>query len=220
MYTYLSVLFILLDSFQEDAYGLVKSIVPGPLLSLLILLIVFAWVVIWFNNRYHEFKSVKKDCEGIPVLEKYLKDELKIISENISSIKSSLSYYDGALGIKKESNFLKSSSPFELTDEGRGFLTKYKVITYIDGNSESLIKLVMQKSPQSPLDVETLSRVVLMEHVSDENFKPIKNEIFNNPTYKSSDGVITSVEIPLVISIGGIYLRDLVFKKHPELLES
>ncbi|MCB0696822.1 MAG: hypothetical protein KDC07_05625, partial [Chitinophagaceae bacterium] len=83
-----------------------------------------------------------------------------------------------------DSQLFTVNSPLTLSPAGKDLLLKSRSKKYVDDNLDMLIEHMNELGIKSALDSQRLARYIIIEHMPDENFKPIKDYIFNNPKYK------------------------------------
>ena len=102
------------------------------------------------------------------------------------------------------SKFIKTKSPFALTEEGKKLLEDSGGKLYIEQNKEELIKQIGAKNPNSAYDVQEYAKAVITEKSSDESFKEIKDYLFKN-----------GLTLDLIVGVMGISLRDIALPEFP-----
>ena len=108
----------------------------------------------------------------------------------------------------------ESNSPITLTDIGKEVLNVSGGKEYVDNNIDGLIQKMEEENLKTALDVQNYSSSLLFQKIDDDNFKKIKNFIYNNPNYKK-----VNISSTVIIKTMSIYLRDKYLDRHPNLLD-
>lgn len=103
---------------------------------------------------------------------------------------------------REHSRLVQSKSPLTLTDQGKVVLLDSHGKDFVDENLDKLIKEIRQYHPKSAYDVQEISRKVIEENSSTDEFIPIKDYTFAK-----------GKNLKDVIEVIGIYLRDIALKE-------
>lgn len=143
-----------------------------------------------------------------------VEDKIDTMSDDIESIKGKIhGKIEPSLdkiikflimrGPKAKAFFVKRS-PIELTDLARKILEESGAKNFIDSFLDSLIAKIKEDKPKNALDVQQLAASVLFNLVDIEEFKPIKEFIYQNPKYDGQH----DIDIQVMIDLSALYLRD------------
>ncbi len=100
--------------------------------------------------------------------------------------------------------FLRKESPIALNEKGEKLLRESGGSDFLSQNFETLFEAVENKGPQTPYDVQEMSKEVLSAMRDSERFNPLKDYAFKE-----------GLELETLISVMGIALRDMILnKKH------
>jgi hypothetical protein len=114
-----------------------------------------------------------------------------------------------------EQGLFEHNSPIQLTVKGIEVLERSGGKKYLDNNINSLIIEIEEQKYDSAFDVQNFSSIVLFQRAETEDFKLIKNWVYNNPVYKEVNITLVSV-----INVMAVHLRNVYLEKHPDLLET
>jgi hypothetical protein len=107
-------------------------------------------------------------------------------------------------------NLTVTHSPVSLNEKGAKLMQDSGMKNVIDENIALFVAQIEESEQnKTPLDVEKLAFYVLKKRENDDCMNIVKNYLYNNP----------KEEIDTLIFLGGIYLRDKYFEKHPDLLQ-
>jgi len=170
------------------------------------------WAV-WKVAHFYfvRFRDLEKKSDDISGIGKKIDDKLEPTLVKINSTLDRISRYI----ITKDSldpAFFSTSSPVELNELAKELLDKSGGKAFVDNTLDFLISKIEERNPKSILDIQQLAVSVIFDLVDTEAFSKIKDFVYQNPKYQSQD-----VDIPVIINIIALYLRDKYFEKHPEL---
>jgi len=179
--------------------------------ALFMVAIVSGWLATKIARIYFRFERTEGDCNSLIVTTTEMSRNITAIDKKLSIVIAHL----GNLGLK--ANSFDINSPIELNETGLKILDLVGGRKYVDDHKTKLIGLMELKGLESGLDVQTYAMVLILESFEDRGFLPVKNYIFQNPTYKITDTNIISLDLPFITQVLGIYLRDKYFEKYPGL---
>ncbi len=191
------------------------------------------WQIFKFRNRFNVVESkvnpleksvsslaylserieLKIDGNFLPKLDKTI-DKLDATTQSLNKL---IFYLDGKFD-GMDSKIFVVNSPIQLSDTGYKILEITGGKEFVDKNLDYLIGNLEKQKYKTALDVETNSGLTIYGMSDLDSFTKIKNYIFNNPIYKTSEYEI-GLSLNLVIQIMGIYLRDKYLDLHPKLKE-
>lgn len=140
------------------------------------------------------------------------KNKVDTACENISDIKKeNRETRDKVIAcetsLKEREPLMKRKSPVSLTDRGNIVLNESGGKSFIDSIYEELKKQVEDKNPKTSYDIQEYSKEVVDGLKGDIRINNIKEYLFKE-----------GMELEEIISVLGIYLRDLILKeKHIEV---
>lgn len=106
------------------------------------------------------------------------------------------------------------NSPMFLNDDGRELLSKSPMGKFLKDHEKELRRYIENKNPTTAYDVQKYAREYLPQFVlKDEKIvKEIKDFIYNNPIFNNKE-----LEIPAILFVGTLELRDRYLDNHPNL---
>lgn len=169
----------------------------------------------------HRVEKTEEDCKKI---EGRMYPKLNDISTSIITLNTSfkgLVIHLQAKDITFDAKLFMSNSPIKLTKLGVEILQVIAGDTYVDNNVSALISEMDAQGVKTALDSQIIAPIVISRVSENDNFKHIKDYIFNNPIYNTVDEsgapVSLSLSIKVIAQVMGVYLRDKYLSKHPEL---
>lgn len=182
---------------------------------------VLTWIAA--NRYFHWAGRVKKAEDDCKKIDGHIVPRLTSIDNSINSLNGSfkgLVIHLQTKNIIYDPNIFMTRSPIQLTPFGWELLSAIGGKSYIDENIEALISEMDLQGVTTALDTQIISPVVITKVSANDNFKHIKDYVFNNPIFKSKnpDGsdIIYPMDMGKVATIMGIYLRDKYLERHPE----
>lgn len=164
--------------------NLIISIITGILTILGTVVIV---CIGWGKMKQFMEDLEKSLCE----FKKDIKDELRIIREDLKS-------HDKDIAFLKGRKYADSDSPLKLNASGLKVLKESGVDKIIEDHKIELLQKIYERKPTTFYDVQELSKNVL------EEFKNNADVVL-----KLKDGAYKSgVDIDIVLYVGALYLRD------------
>ena len=113
-------------------------------------------------------------------------------------------------GARAASVFMTNHSPTSLTVSGIKLLNESGGKKLIDENLDFFITELHNTLSKTALDVENNAFEVIFKNSDKENFKEVKDFIYNHPVYEESQINLTSI-----VKISSIYLRVSILKNTP-----
>ena len=147
-----------------------------------------------------DISDIKKDLSG--------KDESSLIfrmKHNIRILADHLAQSDPAFDVQ----YLKTMSPFQLSDEGEELLKKSGFKTIVKENEDDFLNFIGIDKPATKYDVQQTAYKAVFMLFGEDYFVPIKTFLYNNPTVTKN----------AFLSAAAIYVRDAFLAKHPEIKE-
>ena len=132
------------------------------------------------------------------------------LNDTISKVKHNIKVVCDTLvqsKVKFDPNYIKSFSPFELTEKGTERIKELGFDKILAENEEDFIDFINSEKPMSKYDVEVSSMKSIIALFDNEYFKPIKKYLYNNP----------EVDGRKVRTTLAIYVRDKYFEKYPKI---
>jgi hypothetical protein len=205
---------------------------PGLIFGALALAIVI-WASVWCTNKYWIAKNLfLNSTQKLSNLDKRmlqvdnrlvsLDGSLASIEKNMTNLTHSLSNISLFLTTKFKltNDLFASKSPTQLTPIGEMLLEQSGGKKFVDEYQLSLIASLEALKPQTGLDVQTACEALILEKSNEDIFNRIKQYIFNNPVYRyTKDGEQREIGVDLnvISTVMGIYLRNKYFEKYPAL---
>jgi hypothetical protein len=160
-----------------------------------------------------------------------INQSVSVLSKSVSILTQSLytltSSFNGFVihlqtkGITFDAQLFITQSPIRLTIMALEILKKIEGDKFIDENLKELMQAMDKHWVKTALDVQSIAPLVISGCSGHDNFNDIKNFIFNNPIYRTTNSERVPIELHLNISvvaqIMGVYLRDKYLELHPEL---
>lgn len=170
-----------------------------------------AWVV-WQAAKFYfiRFRDLEKKSDDISSISKKIDDKLEPTLVKINSTLDRISRYI----ITKDSldpAFFSTNSPVELNTLAKELLDKSGGKAFVDNTLDFLISKIEERNPKSILDIQQLAVSVIFDLVDTEAFSKIKDFVYQNPRYQGQD-----VDVPVIINIIALHLRNKYFERHPE----
>lgn len=196
--------------------GLTKESVVPP--------IVVLGVAFWLLNKY-VLKSVKSDIasiktDAVPNIRSCVTDVHNAVREMQEFIKQekendkSVQDWKPLHGLENKPDWSTANSPISLSEKGRALLVESGINAFIGDKEGDLIKKIDDLKPTTAYDVQKFSYSVLRGLVFDNTdmHNKIKDFVYHNPEFKGSN-----VDVPDVLYVGSIELRDKYLSTHQEL---
>lgn len=154
-----------------------------------------------------DISEMKKDVDGI---HKDLSgsEESSIIyrmKHNIRILADHLTQTDPSFDVQ----YLKTMSPFQLSDEGEKLLEDSGFKKIAKENDDDFLNFINIDKPTTKYDVQQTAYKAVFMLFGEDYFVPIKTFLYNNPTVKKT----------AFLSAAAIYIRDMYLAKHPEITE-
>jgi len=192
------------------------------------LLIIAVSIALYINNKYHHWAGrVKKNEEDCRKIDSVIAPQLTSISGSVSSLNTNFKVLVTHLQSKVTAfdvQLFMSQSPISLTPLGWEVLRVVDGAKYIDDNETELLNEMDLQGVKTALDTQTIAPIVITKISANNNFKHIKDYLFNNPNYKSKDykdkdgqPLVVALDMNKIAHVMGVYLRDKYLRKHPEL---
>lgn len=167
--------------------------------------IIIVAVVFWKMSKYHS--SVED-----------VKETVNSINEQLLEVSKWIMRKDP----KAIDIFARKCSPRRMTKIGREVFSDSGAKQALEENLDFFLGLVADKKPQTPYDVEDAALDVVVGNMSNPLFNGIKNFVYYRPEeaeYKDEEGNVVTVklEVPIILRLMGIELRDKYLERHPEL---
>lgn len=188
---------------------IIKNI-PNGLYYLAIVCIV--WVVAKFY--FVRFCGVEKKIKDVSDIKKKIDEKIEPTLIKIKLTVDRIARYiitKNAL----DHNYFSAGSPIELNQFSREVLENSGAKHFIDSSLDFLISEIDELKPKSALDIQQFSVSILFDLIDTEGFSVIKDFVYQNPKYENKE-----INIPIIINIMALYIRDEYFKKHPEFNKS
>ena len=153
---------------------------------------------------------MEKKSDDISSISKKIDDKLEPTLVKINSTLDRISRYI----ITKDSldpAFFSTNSPVELNTLAKELLDKSGGKAFVDNTLDFLISKIEERNPKSILDIQQLAVSVIFDLVDTEAFSKIKDFVYQNPRYQGQD-----VDVPVIINIIALHLRNKYFERHPE----
>lgn len=118
---------------------------------------------------------------------------------------------------KSAISFSTKASPRKLNAEGEKLFEDIKGREFLDTNADFLLNCIKDKTPKTPLDVETVAVEVLVENLNNDMFNDVKNWVYNSPMRKIEiSGELQDYEVTMndVCFVLSLPLRDMYLDKY------
>lgn len=174
----------------HDGSGFPQSIEIGFWESVLGIVVILVGAGIAWGKMHSSICGIKES------LDRKIEPELKDVRERFIVV-------EDRVGSMWKDRLAPSSSPRQLNERGKDILAASGIREVIDGNKDKLFELIRKRNPTNAYDAEK----EITETVMDIR-KYCPKEID-----KLKDGAFrVGSDIDAVLFVGGIYLRDLIFK--------
>ena len=182
------------------------KIIPNGLYYLAIACIV--WKIAQFY--FVRFRDCERRIADISDVKKDLNDKIEPTLVKINLTLDRIArYIVGRDALNHD--YFSTGNPIELNEFAKEVLEKSGAKHFIDSSYDFLSLKIDELKPKSILDIQQLAISVLFDLIDTEGFSIIKDFIYQNPKYKGK-----KIDIPTMIIIMSLYLRDQYFEKHPE----
>ena len=118
---------------------------------------------------------------------------------------------------KSAISFSTKASPRKLNAEGEKLFEDIKGREFLDTNADFLLNCIKDKTPKTPLVVETVAVEVLVENLNNDMFNDVKNWVYNSPMRKIEiSGELQDYEVTIndVCFVLSLPLRDMYLDKY------
>lgn len=175
-----------------------------------------------------------------------MKDDVKVIREDMALIKSQLSVHDRDIESIRENlktaseNLTKvtallllkykdagklfsiKNSPRQLNELGKRVYSDIKGEEFLKANRDFLFSQIDSYHPKMALDVENAAHTVCVTSVENEIFNRLKDFVYNSPSYKITDAEGNERMYDLALSdvcfVLSLPLRDMYLAAHSEIV--
>lgn len=122
--------------------------------------------------------------------------------DDMKDIKPKVDGMSPKVDVLWKDKYAPASSPRQLNETGEGILNSSGIKEIIDGKKNELLAIVRTKNPDNPYDAEqtTLDVVANLQQHCPDVVNDLKNGAFRS-----------GMNIPTILYVGGIYLRNLIF---------
>lgn len=186
--------------------------------TVVVIVMLSCWFTWWIRGRIIHYRSrlekTESDCCVIS------KEHIPGLYGQLTGIDSKLSALIVALVATKKIDpaLFITKSPRELTDLGIKILTDSGGKKFIDDRADTFVGGLEKQNFTSGLDVENHISVMMTEmFYNDDSLKPVKDFLFQHPSYRVDDKTNLPLDITVMVLIMGLYLRNKYFEKHPDL---
>ncbi len=121
------------------------------------------------------------------------------LNDKINEIIQRLAIIEGGLERDRANIYIKSKSPLSLTEKGKALLLDSNGKDYIDSKKSEFIEELKLKKPKTAYDVQELSRKIIEQRTSNDEFNQIKEYAFKQ-----------GLKLDIIVDVLAIYLRDLM----------
>jgi hypothetical protein len=183
-------------------------------------------------NRYYKWEkrvsAAEDECKKIdghimPKLDT-IGTSITILTGTITSLAGSFNNLVVHLGAKDttiDKGLFMSRSPLQLTPLGLKVLDAINGKAFVDAHEEYLISQMDVLGVKTALDSQTIAPLIINKVSTEDFFNNIKNYLFSNPIYRTTDAnggeIAVNLDMSTVSNVLGIYLRDKYLARHPEL---
>lgn len=198
-----------------------------------IVVVLVAIIATWRVSKYHtKLEEVRDKVEKLPC-DRH-KDDIRDSGQRYNELQRIVSSTnDMVVEINKWlmkfdndmiDKLAKKASPLKMTPLGEVLFEKSSAKKTIDNNIDFLIKELEDINPQTAYDVEEEALSYLLRNMGNEIFTDIKQFLYYSPdTIQLKDPVSgeekdVRLSMQSIIKLMSIYLRDLYFKKHPNIV--
>lgn len=184
---------------------------------------VIFWIVVLIVVTIILTRKISKFTSRLDKAESHMEtasSRLDTVSDRLETVSSDLRALTAFLSAKypdMNPGFVRSNSPMQLTEFGSDVLEKSGAKSYIDQNVESIIQDVRSHNFKSNLDVQNYAMDLAAGLFRSDSFIPVRNYIYENPIYKTPEGLELPLTTSSIYQIIGIYIRNLYFEKHGQL---
>ena len=170
-------------------------------------------------------KTLEKHSQKFEVLSQdFLEQTKKLNGQDRTLVNHTQKIADISVWIMKNDKlmipvFMGAQSPLYLKPTGIALLEVSGGKKCIDENIDFFMSKLEDIAPMTPYDVEESSLSVIVSNTGLPMFNPVKNYIYFQPETIELEGEKVEISFFAVAYLMGIYLRDIYFEKHPEILE-
>lgn len=159
-----------------------------------------------------DMNEVKKDTSGIKKDISSMRKELdggdskSIIFRMKHNIRTIAEYLTGA-DPGFDAQYLKTMSPYQVSDEGEKLLEKSGFKQIVKENKDDFLNFIKMDKPTTKYDVQQTAYKGVYLLFDEDYFVPVKTFLYNNPKVGKN----------ALLSAAAIYIRDVYLKVHPEI---
>lgn len=189
--------------------------------------------VVWFIAHFYyvRFRGIERN---VSIINKRIDEDVNILNSKITQVlkklklleknqedfqKSLYELKDGHNSMvaflssihPEKSRALKQLSPIEIVDLGYEILEKSGLKKAIDRTYDELVEDLEKHPLKSKYDVQHQSIWVIARNFDNDEYLDVKDFMYENPNYKGE-----KIRPDLIITLGGIHLRDLYLKRNKE----
>lgn len=163
------------------------------------------------NTNEKELSVVKTECTNNINQTIEHKEVIKILTADLVDIKLDIREIKTALSSKSKKSTLalaQKQSPRKLTPLGEEIYINSGASKFYNEHKDLFLRLLAEKQPATLLDVESLAQMTLLDELSNIIFVPLKNWVYNSPSYKLENDEILDVSINDICFLISLKLRD------------
>ena len=210
-----------------DAIDILAQNWPGPVAALIIMagfcLVVWKVTQLYYKKiKPIEDKTAHSDCkvhatkiDSLGETSKAVFKKIDSFDEATKAVLKKIDFIEKVLVAKDPdmlNAFSQAKSPRQLNPRGNKLMSDSGADKILDERRGDLIRQIESLSPNTAYDVEQYAYKVLIGNSSESWFNPLKEFVFNTPSYEKMN--INIETICFVMSLG---LRNYYFDSHKEI---
>lgn len=205
----------------DAVLGYIANNYPLIFIALALMFATF-WITKKWLKHKSKIDSLEIACREIPSIHAKITSFESNLNNRMASVSHSINNLTIFLTSKHtdfNSSVFQSHSPIRITPLGMDILKQSGGENYVNSYLETLIDKMESQDFKSALDVQNYSTSLMMEELHTDEFISIRNYLFQNPVFRSSDKEI-QLNAPSICNLMGVFLRDKYFEIHPELKDA
>lgn len=185
---------------------------------------VVGWAM-WKLSKYHsKLEDTQEKVSNLPCAQRKTEiDELRSFEKSFDSMVDrfeEVCKWIMRFDADTIDNLAPKHSPRKMNDMGLEVYAETGAKQVLENNADFLISELEKKAPNTAYDVEEAAFEVLLAHLQNPLFNPIKNYLYSNPSRivkKDESGTDKEIELSmgLLLQLMSIDLRDRYLELHP-----
>lgn len=188
------------------------GLTPEEIFPQLVVLGVGLFIFHWFSVRPvgKDAGKIQKCVEGINHASREMQDKLKTLIEKSTDMDN----WNPLHTLEEKLDWSKMNSPMFLNDDGNALLVESPIKKFVEDRKSELLKFIEDKNPTTAYDVQRHAMEAVSKFIKEdmETTNKIKDFVYHHPIFKGKE-----VEIPAILFVGSLHLREEYLNKHEEL---